>query len=381
MTGSYPFVHGINTFVSGRLRPTLPTLAEVFKAHGYHTWAELTGPLEPMTGLDRGFDDYRHRHYTEWFDIGFGDALIEKLTGDRSRPWFGFLHLWETHTPRRITEEYTDRKYGRNSYERAVSSLDRQLARILAAVSEDTIVILTGDHGEYLSDSRGTELIGEMKRGAAWLRRHSQGGEWLRGPAMTTLAKIINRSRQRRNDLFRAWQGHGFHVYDPLVHVPLIFYGPGLFPRGVEVKELTSHVDIFPTLVSALGLNHSVLLSGMNLMPYIQQVSGKWNERAIYIQASGARGMVEPHFWLMSVRTERYKYIRSWSDRMLPEELYDLKLDPAERANLALYRPDLVHTMRAYLDAIFRSAPESLDTAVSAFVPSELEFSSDACTT
>src|SRR5690606_26748530 len=50
LTGTYPFVHGINTFVSGRLRPTIPTLAEVFRANGYHTWAEMTGPLESITG-------------------------------------------------------------------------------------------------------------------------------------------------------------------------------------------------------------------------------------------------------------------------------------------------------------------------------------------
>src|SRR5919108_80356 len=61
LTGTYPFVHGIRSLAGGRLRPDLPTLAEAFQASGYHTWAEVTGPLESMTGLDRGFDDYRYR--------------------------------------------------------------------------------------------------------------------------------------------------------------------------------------------------------------------------------------------------------------------------------------------------------------------------------
>jgi arylsulfatase A-like enzyme len=374
LTGAYPFVHGINTFVSGRLRPSLPTLPEVFKAHGYHTWAEMTGPLEPITGLDRGFDDYHHRKYNQWLDTDFGDdALIDKLKSDLPSPWFGCLHLWEIHNPRQITAQYNHPDYGQNPYERAVSSLDHQLACIFEAVPTDTVIVLTGDHGEYLSSTKGNDLVSGLKRSIRWIKRRSRAVKQFRLSAMTALMKTMNGLKQRENDFFRAWQGHGFHVYDSLVHVPLIFYGPGLFPNGMEVQGLTSHVDIFPTLVAALGLNCHAPLSGINLMPYIQQPTSEWNERAIYLQASGSRGMVEPASWLAGLRTERYKYVRSWSNRTLPEELYDLEFDPAERANLANKRPDLVRTMRAHLDEVLRSAPESLDAEATAYTPRELD--------
>src|SRR5690606_10237409 len=103
---SYPIVHGFNTFVIGRLRPNRPTLADAFQASAYLTWGGMTVPAEPMTGLDRGFDEYRHRPYTEWLDTDFGDALIARLKAKPSTPWFGFLHLWEIHYPRRIMPEY-----------------------------------------------------------------------------------------------------------------------------------------------------------------------------------------------------------------------------------------------------------------------------------
>lgn len=373
LTGTYPFVHGINTFVSGRLRPTIPTLAEVFRANGYYTWAEMTGPLEPITGLDRGFDDYQHRPYTAWLDTEFGDALIARIQDSPHTPWFGFLHLWEIHYPRRITPEYDQPEYGRNAYERAVSSLDHQLARIVEAVDEHTLIVLTGDHGEYLSSSTADALVTGMKRVTSWLKRRSAAIKKLRHRLMPKMVKALSRIKQRDSDMYRAWLGHGFHVYDSLVHVPLIFYGPGVFPAGTEVKDLASHIDIFPTLVAALDLEHHAPLSGVNLMPSIQRPGSEWRDRAIYLQASGTRGMVEPASWLAGIRTERYKYVRSWSDRELPEELYDLKYDPAERINLAPERPDLVQAMRARLDELIRSAPESLEAVTTAFTAGELD--------
>lgn len=371
LTGAYPFVHGINTPVSGQLRPSLPTLPEVLKRHGYHTWAEMTGPLEPATGLSRGFDSYRHRPYADWLDTGFGDRLVAKLRGDLPRPWFGFLHLWELHHPRRITAEHNRAEFGQHSYARAVSSLDRQLAHILEAAGEETIIVLTGDYGEYLADTKSNELVFGLKQWTSWLKRHSRALMHLRGAANAALLKTAHFVRRRESDFVRAWQGHGFHVYDSLIHVPLIFYGPGVFPRGLEVTGLTSHVDIVPTLLAALDLDPLPLLSGIDLMPYIRQPSQTWPERAIYTQASGAHGMVEPRFWLASVRTERYKYVRSWSNQALPEELYDLKQDPAERANLAGHQPDTVRKMRARLDELYGAASASLDMATNALTADE----------
>lgn len=372
LTGAYPFVHGINTPVSGRLRLSLPVLPEIMQRHGYHTWAETTGPLQLGTGLERGFDEYRYRPYTDWLDTGFGDALVAKLQRPLSQPWFGFLHLWELHHPWRVTAEYNRAEFGPHPYARAVSSLDRQLARILEAVGDETIVVLTGDYGGYLSNAKNNELVFGLKQWTAWLKRHSPILQALRSTALFNTAKW---SRHRKSDFMYTWQGHGFHVYDSLIHVPLIFHGPGVFPRGLELTGLTSHVDIVPTLLAALGLEQEPLLplSGIDLMPYVRQPDQVWPERAIYTQASGARGMVEPHLWLASVRTERYKYVRCWNDYALPEELYDLQQDPAERANLAGDKPDIVQSMRARLDELLRSASASLDAATGTLPPDEPE--------
>ena len=111
--------------------------------------AEVTGPLFPVTGLDRGYDQY-HRRERHWYlDTGWGDKVIATLGGQRlDEPWFMFLHLWELHWPRKAKGEFASAKYGGQLYQRSVAYLDSQLPRILGAIDpENTIVVdLENEH-------------------------------------------------------------------------------------------------------------------------------------------------------------------------------------------------------------------------------------------
>jgi arylsulfatase A-like enzyme len=124
-------------------------LTEALAALGYHTYAEVTGPLLPEMGLARGFDHYEYRAPTDYLHTAWGDHLVARLRAARyRRPWFLMLHLWELHTPRQVARECDTRDFGRDPYERAVSSLDRQLERVFAAAGDEAVIVFTGDHGE-----------------------------------------------------------------------------------------------------------------------------------------------------------------------------------------------------------------------------------------
>jgi len=58
------------------------------------------------------------------------------------------LHLWELHPGRRVSAECDSAEFGASQYERAVSSLDVQLGRVLSALDDNTLTVFTGDHGE-----------------------------------------------------------------------------------------------------------------------------------------------------------------------------------------------------------------------------------------
>ena len=371
LSGTYPFVHGIHSLAGRRLRVDLPTLPELFKASGYHTWAEMTGPLEPVTGLDRGFDEYRCRPYRHWLDTPFGDELTARLKS-APRPWFGYVHLWEIHYPRRVTREFNRSVYGEILYDRAVSSLDNQLARLLAAVDDDTVVIFTADHGEYLSRSRKNELVTRLKRPAAWAKRNVPGVKRLRRRLMPLLFKGMRAGTPTDSDGYRAWLGHGFHVYETLVHVPLLVRAPRVFPSGAEVEPMASHVDLFPTLASALELDGTLPshLSGLDLADLVRNGDGAGRE-ALYLQASGARRMNRPEQWLAGLRTDRYKYARGMHNAELPEELYDLESDPDEQQNIAADRSDVTAEMREALAVLMHAEAPGEPAPETAYTPEE----------
>ena len=113
----------------------------------------------------------------------------------------------------------------RGLYDGAVNAVDDAVARVLGSLeseglAEDTIVVVTADHGETLYDNG---------HGA----------------------------------------GHGDHLFgDEGTHVPLVIYDPRLAkaqPHGVRVPAITRDVDIAPTLYALAGLAPPADLDGVSL--------------------------------------------------------------------------------------------------------------------
>ena len=360
LTATYPFSHGIRSLGDHRLRNDLPTLAEAFQVGGYFTWAEVTGPLLPQVGLNRGFDHYGHRDYGAALDTEWTAQFVARLR-TFPEPWFGLLHLWELHHPRRVTPQFNNAAYGRNVYDRAVSSLDYQLGRLLAQLPQETVLVFTADHGEFLSSSGTTSFMVRMKKSFKWLKQRVPGAKKLKRltPMLfSTASRLGKQNGNNQNELYYHWLGHGFHVYDYLVHVPFFIHGPGLFPENRSVEQLVSHVDIFPTLASAFQLpipatetngSHPVF-NGIDLMPLITGTGNDaWDDRALYMEASGGRITPQPEQWMAAIRTPRYKYVRGLYSDAIPEELYDLQQDPAEKHNLAGEAPEIATKLRVRL--------------------------------
>lgn len=152
LTARFSPRHGVQRVWGDRLANDVPMLTRTLADAGYHTCAEVTGPLLPEIGLARGFDEYRYRAPCDYLHTDWGTQLCERLRSGYRRPWFVLLHLWELHPPRQILPGFDTPDFGATAYDRAVSSLDAQLARVLAAAGDDTLVVFTADHGEKLAD-------------------------------------------------------------------------------------------------------------------------------------------------------------------------------------------------------------------------------------
>ncbi len=337
MTGLYPFAHGIRSLSGHKLAPGCVTLAEILAQHGYHTHAMVTGPLLRETGLHRGFEAYHYRRdkehlYTEWRDRLH--AELDRLARQKER-WFSFLHFWEIHIPRYLSLAFDRPEFGKTRYERALSSLDNELGKILEHVDlEQTVVVLHGDHGERYERSLFERTIRKLKRHLFGL---SAGKGWYK-------------------------LGHGYHVYDFLVRVPLIFVGKGLFPEGAQIVPQVRQIDIMPTILDAMDipLDQKVKIQGRSLLPLIS--GEQLAELPALIEACG-RGNPDPRHRLMGIRVPPWKYLYAPQDPSIRPELYHLGEDPHESKNLIHQLPAVAERLQSAIGAILScSGEEKLST-------------------
>lgn len=262
LTGCYPPKHGLRTLRGCKLNMVLPTLPGLFRQAGYETHAEVTGPVVEKTGLLRDFDTahYRGPRFSDLF-TGRRDEILRRMEAFR-QPWFMLLHTWEVHSPYRSGP--SDKGWDRGGYEAAVSATEEWLEPVFASVDLNSIVVITGDHGEVVPDKSWKR---HLARVATRARKTIRAHEWL---------PVLDRALAARE------AGHGFAIYEPLVRVPLIITGPEI--SAGKVATQVRHVDLFPTLADYCHMAVQGV-DGRSLRPLMEGHS--LPEDPAYIEAGG----------------------------------------------------------------------------------------------
>jgi len=118
--------------------------------------------------------------------------------------------------------------------------------------------------------------------------------------------------------------------YEDSIHLPCIMRAPDMAAgrRG----QLTSHVDLLPTILDYAGIHSPGNLHGMSLRPVLQDAAAVTRD-AVFSEYNGNKDL---NYFQRAVITERYKYIENEGDI---SELYDLEEDPHEMRNLAVGEP------------------------------------------
>jgi len=336
LTGLLPHEHGIREHSRHALRD-VATLAGILRERGWHTRAEVTGPLIPETGLARGFGAYRWRDRGAYLDAGFG-AELRSLVASLPSPWFLLVHLWEAHMPYRVPAAFAGARHGATAYDRALAALDHHLAAALAEVDPArTSIVWCGDHGERLVEDwvRIAELGGDDRPWQAWRRfaaRTAPGGapdldawfEHAAGALGPAAARI-----HAHNVL-----GHGFHLTEDLVRTPLVIVDPDRCAAGETRDELRSQLDLFPTLLDLAGLpagERDIAARSILRAPAPD---------AVYVEANGSGGKQHAaRCHLRGVRTARFKRWHLEAEGVAHETLWDLASDPRETRDVTAAFP------------------------------------------
>ncbi len=360
-TGMYPVAHGVRAMQGFRVHDDIPLLAEQLQACGYHTYAEVCNPLSPYYRLDRGFSVYNLRRGVEESLLGkWGDDFLARMArGEYAEPWFLYLHLWEVHQPRQVLPRFDRPEFGATSYDRAISTLDARLGELMAVLPANTTVLVTGDHGEKIPENVMEARIERWKRPFTRVNR-------FKNPLARQARRLIVRGRKlwyaaiRR--LHRAGlvesplitvTGHGYHVYDSLVRVPLIIYGHSKLAAGKVIETPVRQIDLMPTILELAGISAvPETVEGESVLPLIH--GHVRPDVPVFIET--CQNTREPSGFA-GVRTRRWKYAAHVHDPSVPEELYDLTADPEERHNVATQYPEQTAEFRALLQQHFQRQP------------------------
>jgi len=312
-TGLSPARHGVTY---GPMIPLLKghtTIFQYLRERGYFTIALFGGgyvnPVMPASEID-----FKRTIALRQDLVGHLEHALQ--ANEDGKPFFLFLHGYDVHTPyapsrnyfsdprpqidevarqnryckyedaedqsrfldpRSVPSDPATQQYLEALYDSEIREVDHSLGRFFghlesSGLLEQTVVILTSDHGEEFWDHGSCEHIKT--------------------------------------------------VYNELLHVPLFVRTPGGRPR-VETNPVAASIDILPTVSEALALPPLESIDGRSL--FRTTPTDIFSEAQFHYDSQ--------HLRRYSVIRGQYKLIRD-PDRKT-RELYDLGSDPAEQVDLA----------------------------------------------
>jgi uncharacterized sulfatase len=309
-TGHYPSTHDL-TQASGTLPKNMPTLAELLRGAGYHTAAFCNNPLVGVLnhGLQRGFErfynyasaaPYRptearrhplHRKALKLFrqhlarpmgnqfahsDVMFrlalnpfwvplwtrlinfkgnGPAAIRDLIEyweshqqtQPDQPMFAFLNLMGAHLPYFPPQAHLDRMAPELRNERSRYQFMRRFnAEAARWASPDDPPLADWEHAT-LNDFYDAEIAHQDEQVGKLLSCLASSGI-----LENTVVVICADHGEGHGD--HGFLGHGFVVYQELVHVPLVIRFPDGHGAGQRVRTNVSTRRLFHTALEAAGL-------------------------------------------------------------------------------------------------------------------------------
>jgi arylsulfatase len=311
-TGVYPRRHGVR-WNGGRLDDSFRTLAEQLSAAGYDTAAFIAMPSMIRQGnLGQGFATTSEAVPLP-LEIRPGAEVnrlaIEWLSGDRSRPFFVWIHYFEVHSPYRLTRHAAENLADYDGPYASGASVDLFYAygtHLAPATPENRRAINALYDGEVVETDL---LVGEIL-------------ETLddRGLADDTVVIVTSDHGQLLGE--RDTVGHGFKVWEPAIRIPLVIRDPRA-PGPSRIRDRVGLIDLFPTILEYARLDAPEGISARSLVPDVRGTPGEEASYLVEIR-SAERGM--PEKGTVAVLKGDRKLVVS-SDGV---QAYDLATDPAE---------------------------------------------------
>lgn len=362
ITGQYPHTNGVVGLTHLKkkysLRPWYTTLPSLLKGRGYHTAIEGKWHVSPY--LPTQWYGYRERigglaFSAEDMWIKDTDKTVEFLKRNKDNRFYLELNYMNNHR-----DPYGD------------LSFDEDFP-----VDPDDV-----DIPDYFALPDWPEIRGELARYYSQTMKMDK----MIGEVLDTLDELEiadNTIVCFLSDNGPQFPGGIMTLYDRGTATPMIIRWPKRIKGGREYDGLVNTIDLMPTFLDACGIPVPVAVQGKSLIGVLDGSDTGPLRDALFTE------MTEHVYYIpaRAVRTDRWKYIKNYSDNpfgldqlnnkewahrlceleeqpwkkpRVEEELYDLSKDPNEQVNLATdpdYREEL-EKMRELLSEHMRATED-----------------------
>jgi arylsulfatase A len=376
MTGCYPQRVGISTVVSfntpSGINPREYILPEMMKdkayqtalfgkwhlgghpvfhpqKHGFHEFYGTIGSNDVGYNMDLDYRRYGQPglyllngtdtvavNPPQWkFTRQFTEKSVDFILKNREKPFFLFLSHNMPHTPIFVSNEFAG-KSKIDLYHDVIMEIDWSVGKIMKTLTdngltEKTLVVFMSDNGP-------------------WLKFGNHGGSAypLSGGKKQTL--------------------------EGGVRVPAIMVLPGVVPNSSECDEMTSIMDLYPTIAS---LTNSVMtkdkIDGKNILPLMKNEKGAKSPYSEYyyyfmdaLQAvrAGDYKLQLPHPDTGSPDPYNIGYDGLRGQKLTvnrPLALFNLKEDPSEQVDISALEPEIVQKLLKIAENARKKLGDSLN--------------------
>jgi arylsulfatase A-like enzyme len=242
-------------------------------------------------------------------------------------PFFAYFHVLPPHEPYRPRREFVD------LFRDGWRPPPKPALRFGGSVGEGQLTQLRREYDEYLA-------YADEEFGRLFQKLEDDG----------VLANTYLVLTSDHGQLFeRGVHGHITRLlYEPLLHVPLIVWAPGQQHRS-DVYEVTSSVDVLPTLLHLTGQAAPPWCEGAVLPPFAASTG-----RPVFaMEAMQNRKFAPISVGSLSCILGDYKLIRYvGSTGQEGSELYNLAADPEEMDDLFGAKPALARELEEQLNVV-----------------------------
>lgn len=399
LTGLIPPKHNVRKFLGSKISDGVVTIAEKLSASGWKCGAVVAAfSLNREFGFARGFDHYADSDVgrdagRNWKEKAHRDAaqITDQAVGwldsvEEDQPFFLFVHYFDAHNeptpgPRPTHTQFTQQSAGLRASLR--DGLPAPVYSVLQPIDQAVRSLYYKSKG--VGQSITASVLGFFEAGRVFSgkgRRYMLRQTSAIDVQLGRITQALADREALENTLIILVADHGDDfcehgepthrqfLYDTTLLVPLIIY-PRLGEEKI-IREQVGLVNIFPTVLSALGLESESGLDGESLISLVgdpKQPDRELKSRTTYSEtlfevteikddkSDAVRADATTCF--ASLRSFPWKLI--WDRLNNSYELYNLADDPNEKNNVFSAHPQIVGSLSTELSQLAQEMPVVVD--------------------